>query len=246
MAKESSIVVQEVQTRTIVVALIGTTPLVMNRMSEKVRQGLLAGTVRKTAVEKQSQLKHNPMQEYRDSSYTLPDGSPTLLAVMSSAVKGAMKTAALDLPGTKKAQIGRLVFVNGVYTPVYGVPQIFMSVVRLQDIAHTPDVRTRAILPRWACEVSVRFVTPILNETGIVNLLAAGGITAGIGDGRPEKGKLSFGQFRVASPDDPEYLEIVRNGRDVQIAAMEEPECFDQETADLLAWFDAERQKRGK
>src|SRR5262245_21794061 len=95
------------------VCMLGSTPLILNRMSEKAKRELLMPKGRKTAVDKMTSLKHDPIQEYRASAHRLPEPSPTLLAIMASACKGAMAGAALDLPGAKKAQIGRLTYVEG-------------------------------------------------------------------------------------------------------------------------------------
>lgn len=248
MAKvaDTAISVPEVKTRDIVLNVVGRRPLVCNRMSEKARHELLMPAGRKNAAEKQASLKHDPIAEYQASPYTLTDESmPTLLAVMSSAFKGAMSTAALDLPGTKKAQIGRLVYVQGDYTPVFGIPKLFMSVTRMADIGRTPDIRTRAIIPFWACKLAVSFVEPLLNKQAIVNLLAAAGVTAGVGDWRPEKGKGDYGQFCIVNDEDPEFLEIVKQGREAQQEAMENPEPYDDESAEMLSWWTGEVKRRG-
>lgn len=240
------IFVPEIKKETIQVRVVGTSPLICARMSQKSRQEILMPAGRKNAAAKQASLKHNPLQEFRSSPYILPEGSPTYIGLMSSAFKGAMGTAALDLPGTKKAQIGRLVYVEGDYVSIYGVPKVFMSIVRSADINKTPDVRTRAIVPLWAAEVTMTFVKPLLNAQAIINLLSAGGVTAGVGDWRPEKGKGSFGQFRICNETDTEYQEIVKNGdRSVQLAAMEDAEPYDHESEELLSWFKDEAPKRG-
>lgn len=244
----SAIVVQQIETERIEVALIGESPLILNRMSRKAAHELLMPAPKKNSAERQSTLKHEPLVEFRASPYTFAsDETPTLLAMMASAVKGAMMTAALDLPGTKKAQIGRLVYVEGELIPVWGVPKLYMSITRSADMNRTPDVRTRAIVPRWAALLSVRFVRPILTHTAVVNLLQAGGTTAGVGDWRPEKGKGSFGQFRIANADDPEFLALCEHaGRAEQTAALADPEPYDAETEELLTWFEAEVVVRGK
>jgi hypothetical protein len=202
----------------------------------------------KNAAQRQAELKHDPHEEFRASAYQFTDeASDTLLAVMASSIKGAMLTAALDLPGTKKAQIGRLVYVMGDLVPVWGVPKLFMSITRSADMNRTPDVRTRVIVPIWAARVSVRFVVPILTERAVVNLLSAGGTTAGIGDWRPEKGKGSFGQFRITNTDDAEFLAIcAAAGRAIQAEAMADPIPYDAESEELLTWFDDEVVVRGK
>jgi hypothetical protein len=223
--------------------IVGTSPLILNRMSEKAKHELLLPKGRKSAVERATSLKHVPLDEYRASAYTLKaETAPTWLAHKSTAFKKAICTAALDMPGAKKAQIGRLTFVEGEFVPIYGVPRLHMAITRSADINKTPDVRTRATVPAWACVLRVTFVKPLIQAQAVVNLLAAAGITMGVGDWRQEKGSGSYGQFRIATEDDPEFQAIVREGgRAAQLAAMESPTCYDDETTELLSWFETER-----
>lgn len=244
----TEVVVDEIRTEAIELTIIGTSPLILNRMSEKAKRELLMPRGRKTAAQKQSELKHDPMAEFRASPYTLvEDDAPTLLAHMASAFKGAAMSAALDLPGTRKAQIGRLLWVRGHYVNIYGVPEIFSSITRSADMNKTPDVRTRAIVPEWATTIVVEYAVPLLNERSVVNLFAAAGKLSGVGDWRNEKGKGTFGQFVLADPDDETFRRIVASGgRDAQMAAMDKPSAFDRDTEELLAWFEVEVVSSGK
>lgn len=236
----------KVTTGTFECCIVGTSPLILNRMSEKAKHELLMPKGRKTAVEKATMLKHQPYDEYRASAYTLKDDkAPTFLAMLSTSFKGALRSAALDMPGAKKAQIGRLTYIAGDYVGVYGVPKLFMAIVRSADMNKTPDVRTRAIVPQWACRVEVTFVQPLIRAQAVANLLAAAGLTIGVGDGRPEKGAMSYGQFRIADKNDPEFLSILKSGgRKAQIEGIEHPVCYDDETTELLSWFDDELARR--
>ena len=242
--KEEAINVQRVEQGVLRVNILGTSPLICNRMSEKARRELLLPNGRKTAAEKAGSLKHDPVFEFRASPYILPTG-PTLLGLMSSAFKGAMGTAALDLPDATKSKIGRLVYVEGDYVSIFGLPKLFMSIVRSADMNHTPDVRSRAILPEWACCVEVSFVEPIIRETAVLNLLSAAGITAGVGDWRPEKGKGAYGRFRLVDSDDPDFIRLTtEGGREAQALALAAPESYDSETEELLSWYmDTAKQK---
>lgn len=235
-----------VTTGEIVCHLVGTSPLILNRMSEKVWHELLMPRGRKTGVEKATTLKHVPIDEYRASAHTLKDErEPTLLAIPSTAFKGAIRTAALDMPGAKKAQIGRLTYIAGDYVGVYGAPKLHMAPVRSADMNRTPDIRTRAIVPEWACRLTITFVRPLIRAQNVANLLAAAGITVGVGDWRPEKGSGSFGQFRLVDPDDAEFLRIIEEGgRVAQIDGLANPVCYDDETTELLGWFETERAQR--
>lgn len=243
---ESEIFVTKVDKGEMIFAVLGTSPIICNRMSEKARMELLFPKGKKTAADKASSLKHDPMKEFRDSPYTSKDkDAPTRLQLISSMFKKAMGTAALDLPGTRKAQIGRLVYVEGDRVNLYGVPQLMMSVTRSSDMNRTPDIRSRAILPEWACKITVSFIKPIIREQSVANLLAAGGITAGVGDWRVEKGSGSYGTFKLVSLDDPDFVRITKLGREAQDKALVDPQSYDDETESLLSWFKQETVARG-
>lgn len=237
--------VLKVQRGLLEVHLVGDSALICNRMSQKAARELLNPHGRKTAMEKKTSVKHVPVEEFRNSAYRLENGAPTEIGFPAGGFKKSMTTAALDIPGASKAQIGRLVWVRGELIPIYGVPELFMAIVRSSDIARTPDVRTRAIVPKWACKLSIEFAMPLITAQAVLNLLAAGGITSGIGDWRNEKGSASFGQFSIVDAEDPAYLEIVASGgRTAQAAAFAAPVCHDHETAELLSWYDEEMVRR--
>jgi len=225
--------------------VLGTTPLILNRPSQKVREGLLLPPKRKNRNEKETTLKHDPLEEYRASPYTLADG-PSLLAMPVTAFKSAMRSAAIDMPGASKAEIGRLTYLEGEYAPIYGVPLMSMMMVRSADMNRTPDIRTRAIVPAWATRLCVRFTMPMLTDRVVANLLAAAGLIRGVGDFRPEKGAGNFGQFELVDAGDKRLKQIMASGgRAAQTAAMETPAHYDQETADLFSYWSAEATRRG-
>ena len=226
--------------------MIGTTPLYFNAMSAKAKRTLLIGGGKKTAAEKK-ELKHDPEREFRDSVYRQPSG-PTLLGFPAPGVKGAMATAALETPGVTKTSVQRLIFLPQQRVNIWGKPFLKMDVVRSADMNKTPDVRTRAFLPRWCAEVDIAFVTPTLSVHSVVSLLANAGVIVGIGDFRQEKGRGSYGTFAVAGDDlgdwSDYWSEVTAEGRAVQEAAMAEPEFADEETAELMAMLDDERLRR--
>jgi len=245
VAKETEIQVMKVEVGELHCYILGRTPLILNRMSEKARGQLLLPH-KKNAAERAGTLKHNPLEEFRASPYLdrNPNG-PTLLQHLATAFKGAMRGAALDIPGATKSQIGRLTYIQGEYVSIYGVPKLLMSVTRSADINRTPDIRTRCIVPQWACELTLQFMKPILTPATVGNLLSAAGLTQGVGDWRPEKGSGTYGQFELVAPDDSRWIAVRdAGGRAAQQEAMEHPECYDSETQELLEWFDGQLAKR--
>ena len=227
--------------------MISQTPMYFNSMGAKAWRDLLVGGGKKTAAQKKD-IKHNPEQEFRDSVYKKSTGD-TYLCFPAAGVKGAMSTAALETAGITKSSVQRLIFLPESHIQIWGKPYMKMDIVRSADMNKTPDVRTRAFLPNWCAEVEIRFVTPTLSSHSIVSLLQNAGQIVGIGDFRQEKGRGGFGTFSVAGSEDMGDMqeiwdEITQEGRDIQEAAMNEPECFDDQTAELMEFLQEERLRR--
>jgi hypothetical protein len=225
--------------------IIGSTPMYFNAMSVKAKRSLLIGGGKKTASEKK-EIKHDPEQEFRDSVYRSAVG-PTLLAFPAAGIKNGMATAALVTDGVKKTDVQRLIFLPQEKVSIWGTPYLRMDVVRSADMNRTPDVRTRAFLPRWCAEVEVAFVTPTLSVHSVASLLSNAGVVCGLGDFRQEKGKGSYGTFRLVSTEEDEALwaELTSSeARDVQEAALADPQTYDEETRELWAMLRQERMRR--
>lgn len=241
----AEISVQPLKRASVRLRIIGTTPLFQNRMANKVKFQLLVGGQKKGKADRAA-IKHDPIQEYRDSAELLPDG-PTALGLRVVAVKAAMATAALETPGLTKTSAQRLLFMPGDHVPLYGTPQLRMDVVRSADINRTPDVRTRCYLPKWGAEIEVQFIVPQLSISSVVSLLCNAGVLVGVGDYRQEKGKGAFGSFRVLGEgeDDDEWNDLVaHHGRDAQLAALQDPEYADKDTVDLMEFYEGEVRRR--
>lgn len=243
--EDDSIEITPVTTVTMKVFLKGKSPLLLNRQSEKVKRELLLPSPRKNQAAKALTLKHVPIDEYRDSVYrSRGDDAATRLVFPGGAFRKAIAAAALRVPGSSKAEVGQLVRIEEYNVSIFGVPQISAMMVRQADIKRTPDVRFRAIVPEWACCITVIF-SSLIRELAVLTFLAASGDLVGVGDGRNEKGSLSFGCYEIVDRDDDGWRRIaVAGGREAQDEALENPVAFDLETEELLAWFDDECLRR--
>jgi hypothetical protein len=234
---------------TMTMCIIGESPLICNSMSLKATKELLLPAGKKTTAQKKTSLKHDPLREFRASMVRRreDENGPTRVLFPAPAFKGAIMTSALDIPlPVKKSEIGRLSWVHGQKIDIYGVPQMFMAVVRNSDINRTPDIRTRALFPEWAARVTLKFVEPILTAPLVAQLMEFAGSVCGVGDFRQEKGKGNYGQFTICGEDDLRFQSIIRNGgMAAQDAAIADPECHDSETEELWAFYQEEVRNRG-
>lgn len=242
---EVTLEINELQTGEVQMHVLGTSPLIMNRFSQKAWQQLLLGSPRKNRAELDSRLKHDPIAEFRGALYKNRDARrPALFHVPNGMFHGALASAALDIPGAKRAVIERLTSITDVNIDLFGVPQFFMAMVRNSDMARTPDVRTRPIFAEWAASVTVRYVRPQLTERVIGRMFGAAGLICGIGDWRVQKGG-PYGSWRLVSADDKDFRRVVsKQGRAAQQRAWDHPEAFDQDSEELYAWYCAEVRRR--
>lgn len=246
--KENEIVVDEIVKTQATFHIIGVTPLIFNAMSAKSVHDTLCPPPTKTRAEKETTLRHNPREEYVHSTYRrrADESGPTRLLLTSRMFKSAIADVAKRVPGSATtAAVKQLAWVEGLTIDLYGIPQIFMAVVRNSDINRTVDVRTRAIVAEWACEVSITFMRPQLTLETISRLLNAAGILNGVGDYRQQKGAGNYGQFELTRSDDPRYVKIREQGGMVaQDYALNNPDPYDQETTAMLEHFDRFVEKR--
>jgi len=240
------VTVTEIKMTSLAFCIVGISPLVPHAVSAKSKGTLLFPRPKKNAAERASTMKHEPYEEFLDAAYRFNDSEnkPTRLYMPAGAFHGAMASVAIDMAGAKKSQIGRLTTVPGGKIPIFGIPQFWMTVVISSDKARTPDIRTLPILPQWACKITVQFVGSLIKQDSIANLLAAAGVIIGVGDGRPQKGKLSMGQFRICSDNDQEFVQIIKQSQAAQDKALADPVMFDDETAKLYEWFKHEKTQR--
>jgi hypothetical protein len=245
--KETTIEIQEIEMVTADFYVLGTKPLIMNRLGEKARQELLLPARKKNRAERETTLKHDPIAEYRSALNQFSnDDHPTRLYMPGRAFALAMASAALDIPGASKSEIGRLTQVTDIQVPTWGKPELFLDVVRLAGIVKTPDIRSRGLLKKWACKLTVRYMKNKLTLSSVARLLAASGTIIGVGDYRLQKSG-AYGEFKLVTNDDPEWQEIVNTqGREAQDEAIENPDAYDDSTRELFSWFEAEAERREK
>ena len=192
---DQAIMIKKIEPDIVRCAILGASPMIMHRFAFKAWQELLLPAAKKNAAAKAENLKHDPLNEFRECCYrNRSEEEPTAIHYPAGAFSKALAAAALDLPGATKAQILRLVGVVSTQINIYGTPTLGMDMVRSSDMARTPDVRTRAYLPEWCCTVDISYIKSLIGKEQIINLLDAAGLIVGIGDYRPQKGG-QYGRF---------------------------------------------------
>jgi len=243
--QSTSLIVEKLKQSTITLPIVGTGPLIYNSMSLKAMSALFMGAAKKTAAQKKD-IKHNPEEEFVDSCYINgQDGA--YLSFPSTGIKRGMATSALETEGVTKAGINRGIYVVGEHINIWGRPYMNMSVVRSSDINRTPDIRTRAKLPRWCSEVTIRYISPTFTQNNITSLLTNAGTLCGLGDWRIEKGGPMGGYKLKEASDQKLWDELTKEeGATCQKLALENPEIesHDNISHQLYEAMQEERAKR--
>lgn len=169
---------------TIRVPIVGTSPLLCHKWSEKQRRQMLDSMQGRKAPREPK----NPEQEYRDATYFTDDGGygfPVL----------AFKSATVDASrfyGKTVTKVGlrQTLFFVGSYSKaagqslvtITGEPQMREDVVRV-GISGT-DLRYRPVFEEWSTTLTVVYVTSMLTFESVLSLIDAGGMGTGVGEWR--------------------------------------------------------------
>ena len=241
---EPMIEIMEMEVGQLTCHLLGTTPLIMHRADFKVLQELTLPSQKKNRAGLATTLKHDLIGEFRGSIYLNRNTGPTVTHFPSNAFGKALADAAVDIPGASRSQIQRLASCVSVNVAIYGIPKVFIRMVRLGDMKRTPDIRSRAIFGLWCCEVTFKYAKSLIKDRQVANLMGAAGLICGIGDWRPQRGG-DYGQWSLVNKDNKDIAELMKHcGAKAQMKAITSPTCYDEDSEQLLNWYQAETKKR--
>jgi hypothetical protein len=193
-----AIKLQPLQRQRIRVPIMGVTPVIPHKWSEKALKMMLAAQQGQPRPKKEAK---NPEQEAHDATYWLPDGRP---GIPATAFKAAITNGARYYDGVTMTMLKEAVFVYGEQSedghqlvPIEG--EIHMREDTPRNATGVADLRYRNEIRNWRAELVVEFVSQVLNKESVIALVDAGG-NGGVGDWRPSAPKSktgTFGQFRV-------------------------------------------------
>lgn len=187
------------------VPIVGTTPLIMHRFSEKAKRKMLDEMQgRKTPKEPK-----DPEQEYRDAMYLMDDGDYCYPALaFKDATVGAARDYGRNVKMTELKQWLWFIGERGgnddrQMIRIYGEPRMREDYVRVGRGG--TDLRYRPEFLDWRAELVIRYNPALLTSDSVLALIETGGQGLGVGDWRPEKGGDS-GTYQI---DQSEKIEIV-------------------------------------
>lgn len=209
---DAAIEITRVGTETLLVPIVGTSPLIVHRFSEKAKRQMLDNMQGR----KSPKQAKDPKAEYEAAFYRLKDGGYGFPAL---AFKAATVGGARFYSGVTMTALKQFLFVHGeegddgrALTRVEGEPLMREDVVTVGR--NGSDLRYRPQFSEWRTTLEVRYVTSALTQGSVLSLIDAGGMGVGIGEWRPEKDG-DFGTYRV---DPSREVEIIKDSGELVAA----------------------------
>jgi len=193
---EGQIVISKIATETVRIPILGTSPLITHKFSEKAKRQMLdAMQGRKSPKEPK-----DPESEFEAAQYRLDDEG---LGIPCIAFKSATVSAARFF-GKSVTMVGlrQTIFVAGEFSKaesmmlarIEGQPFMREDVVRVGNGG--TDLRYRPCWNEWTTVIDVTYVKSMLTRDSVLSLVEAGGLGVGVGEWRPER-RGEFGTYVI-------------------------------------------------
>jgi len=176
------------------VTLIGDSPLIVHKWSEKAKKQIRDKQTKKATAGREAK---NPEQDFKDSLHITPEGDYGFPVI---GIKAAAVTACTSTGAITKVAARQAFHIDGEYAVIEGSePTMREDMVKVG--MGTADIRYRGQYWPWRTTVRIRFNGNVMSAEQILNLLNTAGFGVGIGEWRPERDG-QFGLFHVATEAD--------------------------------------------
>ena len=182
----------------------GTSPLVMNKFSEKARRQIM------DTQEKGSQARGKVKREPKDFDAAYRGAMHVSKENWHGIPASAFRNAAISACRTvgykmTHAKLAFFILADGYEaddgTPlvrIYGEPHKHIGYARNDN--GSVDIRARPMFDEWTATVRVRFDADMFSDTDVVNLIMRIGMQVGLLEGRPDSKNsagLGWGMFEI-------------------------------------------------
>lgn len=186
---ERTIEIPEIRLGTIMVGIIGQTPLLTNRFGEKARQKIEDKQQKKAKGPKDAR---NPQEEFEDACHVISKGVYGFPAV---GIKKALVVAGGRFADEKMTHLRGVINIMSDMIEIKAkAPKMRSDTVRLAN--GVTSIAYRPMFMPWEMDIPVRFNASIIGEAQILNLFQIAGFSVGIGAWRPECNG-TFGTFAL-------------------------------------------------
>lgn len=194
---------------TAVIHVVGDTPLIVHKWSEKAKKEIRDKQMKKATTKKEAK---DPVADFIDTLYWL-DGEPEektqeafekalangarfgfpATAFKQCALNGGYWLGAIDKKTIAKAGI----IIPCEFVEIKGrAVTMREDMVKVGAMTKVADIRYRAQIENWEADIPVKFASNVISLEQVVNLFNLGGFACGVGEWRNEKNGV-FGSFHV-------------------------------------------------
>ncbi len=192
----TKLTIPPIKKRTVLITIVGDSPLLVYRFSEKARRQILEGhTGGKTGARE----KRDPQAEFEAAKYRLPNGK---YGIPAAGIKNCAVSACRFLDGVKMTQARGAFFVvedqDGLVPITFkGEPAVDCRMVAIGKFGN--KIKTERFRPRfddWSCSFKVLYDPDIISAEQLLDLYERAGFSVGLCEYRPERSG-SLGMFHV-------------------------------------------------
>lgn len=187
-AVQQAVTIPGLQIATFKLTLVGDSPLICNRFSEKAKKQMLDKQMK---VAKQAKAAKDPQKDYEGSLYPLGKNKFGFPVV---GFKAAAVDACSHAEGITKVEARGAFHINGEFAEIQGSPSMREDTVKIA--MGSTDLRYRGEFKTWSTTLEIRHNKNVLTMEQIVNLFNIGGFAIGVGEWRPQRDG-SYGMFHV-------------------------------------------------
>ena len=200
---------------TIEIPIVGDSPLIVHKFSEKAKKQMLDKQMKKASVGKEAK---DPWRDFVESMYWL-DGMPDKpteedvtngrFGFPAVGFKAAAVTACTSIGSITKVAARQAFHVEGEFARIEGCePTMREDMVRVG--MGTADIRYRGEFKTWHATITVKHNRNVFSAEQVLNLFQTAGFAVGVGEWRPEKDG-QYGRFHVASAEEMKALGLIED-----------------------------------
>lgn len=193
--KESSVLIElpALEIRAMEITLVGDSPLICHKWSEKAKRQMLDKQMKKATQAKEAK---DPKKDYEDSLYILskPKARKKIYGFPTIGFKAAAVDACSHVSNVTKVQARGAFHIDGEFVVIDGTPRPREDMVKIG--MGTSDIRYRGEFPEWRTTFKIRFNQNVISPAQIMNLFNTAGFAIGVGDWRPQRDGI-YGMFHV-------------------------------------------------
>lgn len=179
--------------RQVTFQIIGLTPLIVNKFSDKAKQQMLEKQTKSATKGRAAKV---PTEQFESSIYYFEDKKRTGFPAVG--FKAAMVRAGKQLGMNMTDSRGRFHVLadENELIVIKGKAEMREDMVRLAT--GVADIRFRGCYYTWGAQVTISYNATVISEEQLAQLLNMAGFSCGIGEWRPEKSNSgSYGMFKI-------------------------------------------------